>query len=136
MGTSGAHEITLLLVRGDDYNRVEIMRRWATPSKLADPASLPPDTSLGGAWSPNGEFLAIAHFTTPFVTIYQRSGTTFTKLADPASLPASTGHGAAWSPNGEFLAVAHGTTPFVTIYQTTATLPSEGRVVLRTLGDS
>ncbi len=94
---------------------------WSSPVKLANPGTLPAGNALGASWSSNGEFLAVAHITTPFVTIYQRSGITFTKLTNPGTLPAGTGMGLHWSPNGEFLAVAHDTTPFVTIYQRSGT---------------
>ena len=95
----------------------------------SDLADLPAGTGRGDAWSPNGEFLAIAHATSPYITIYQRSGTTFTKLANPADLPTGDGYGAAWSPNGEFLAIAHDTSPYITIYQTAGTLPDEGVLI-------
>jgi WD40 repeat protein len=104
---------------------------WPAPVKLADPATLPTGYGYGVAWSPNGEFLAVAHVNSPYITIYQRSGTTFTKLADPATLPTNHGYGVAWSPNGEFLAVAHINSPYITIYQTSADMPAEGIVIIK-----
>ncbi len=99
---------------------------WASPTKLANPSVIPPAWAIGAGWSPNGEFLAVAHQTTPFVTVYQRSGTTFTKLVGgggqfSSTLPTGSGNSAEWSPSGEFLAVAHGTTPFISIYQQSGT---------------
>jgi hypothetical protein len=92
---------------------------------LADPASLPAGNATGCAWSPNGQFLAVSHTTTPFVTIYEVSGTgasaTFTKLSNPASLPAGDGKGVTFSADNRFMAVAHATTPFVTIYEINGT---------------
>ena len=41
--------------------------------------------------------LAVAHSSSPYVTIYNRSGDTFTKLSNPGSLPAGTGLSAAWN---------------------------------------
>ena len=99
---------------------------WSAPTKLADPATLPTGVGLGCAFSPNGEFLAVAHDITPFITIYQRSGTTFNKLTNPATLPTGAGYSCAFSANGEFLAVAHDITPFITIYQTTKNMPENG----------
>jgi lipopolysaccharide export system protein LptC len=61
--------------------------------------------------------MAVAHFTSPFITIYKRSGDTFTKLANPATLPASTGNGVAFSSDDTYMAVAHSTSPFITIYK-------------------
>jgi hypothetical protein len=42
--------------------------------------------------------MAVAHATSPFVTIYKRSGDTFTKLANPATLPTNFGYGVAFYP--------------------------------------
>ena len=63
------------------------------------------------------KFLAVAHFTTPFVTSYGQDADTFTKLTNPAALPASNANGVAFSADGVYMAVAHDTTPFVTIYK-------------------
>ena len=87
------------------------------PVKLANPADLPAGRGYGASFSADNTYLAIAHETTPFVTIYKRSGDTFTKLANPADLPADEGYGASFSPDGTYLAIAHETTPFVTIYK-------------------
>jgi WD40 repeat protein len=63
--------------------------------------------------------LAVAHSTTPFITIYKRSGDVFTKLYDPiGGLPAGTGNGSSFSPDGSYLAVAHSTSPYLKIYKT------------------
>ena len=61
--------------------------------------------------------MAVAHFITPYLTIYKRSGDTFTKLANPAALPAGTGYGVAFSADGTYMAVGHSGSPFVTIYK-------------------
>ena len=61
--------------------------------------------------------LAIAHFDSPSVTVYEQTGTTFTKLANPAALPSNTGYGASWDPSGTYLAIAHRSSPYVTIYE-------------------
>jgi len=90
-------------------------------TKLSNPAALPPNSPYSAAWSPNGEFLVIAHQNSPNVLIYQRSETTFTKLADPATVPPGVGRNAAWSPNNEFLVIAHHTSPYITIYQRNGT---------------
>ena len=118
--------IEAVLVRGADFDlnnppRMFIMRPWLSPNKLTNPAVLPTGYGNNCPWSPNGEFLAVAHQVSPFITIYQRSGTTFTKLADPAVLPTGDGRAVSWSPNGEFLAVAHFVSPYITIYQRSGT---------------
>ena len=88
-----------------------------TFTKLANPAALPASAGCGATFDPTSTYLAIAHFSSPFVTIYKRSGDTFTKLANPAALPASAGYGAAFDPTSTYLAIAHDLTPFVTIYK-------------------
>jgi WD40 repeat protein len=106
---------------GLPVNIVHALFPWSTPGKLTNPGTLPAGAAFGAAWSPNGEFLAIPHETSPYISIYQRSGTTFTKLANPGTLPPNTATDAAWSPNGEFLAIAHVASPYVTIYQRSGT---------------
>jgi hypothetical protein len=86
-------------------------------SKLTDPAILPVGTGTGCSWDSSGIYLAVAHATSPFVTVYERSGSTLTKLANPAILPAGTGNDCSWDSSGIYLAVAHATSPFVTVYE-------------------
>ena len=93
---------------------------WSSPTKLTDPTSLPAGNGQCVAITPNGEYVAIGHATTPFITIFQRKGTEFVKLANPATLPAAAVNGVSFSQNGEFPLCVHGTTPFATIYQRTA----------------
>jgi WD40 repeat protein len=91
-------------------------------TKLTDPSTLPTSTGWGTSFSPDGTYLAVAHSTSPYITIYKRSGDTFTKLADPATLPPNNGLGTAFSPDGTYLAVAHDVTPFIAIYKGEETL--------------
>jgi WD40 repeat protein len=90
---------------------------WVFPILQSNPLTLPASAGNDVKWSPDARFLAVGHSTTPFVTIYERSGTTLTKLANPSTLPAASVNGLAWSPCGNFLSCAHTTTPFVTVYQ-------------------
>lgn len=85
--------------------------------KLADPSDLPAGAGKGVAWSPDGNFVAVVHATTPYVTVWRRVGETFTKLDDPSTLPTGQGNGVAWSADSQYLAVAHATSPYVSIYQ-------------------
>ena len=62
-------------------------------------------------------YLSVAHLSSPYITIYKRSGDTFTKLSDPSSLPAGDGSGCAFSPDGAYLAVSHANSPYITIYK-------------------
>jgi hypothetical protein len=61
--------------------------------------------------------MAVAHATSPFVTIYDQEIDTFTKLADPATFPPSTGNDVAFSSDDTYMAVAHVASPFITIYK-------------------
>ena len=91
--------------------------KTAPVTKLADPTSLPAGTGSGVAFSTDGVYMAVAHTTSPFVTIYKRSGDVFTKLPNPASIPPSQGNGVAFSTDGTYLAVAHAFSPYITIYK-------------------
>jgi len=93
-------------------------------------AILPTGAGFGAAFNHDGSLLAIAHLTSPYVTIYDTSD--WSKVADPAILPTGTGYGAAFNHDGSLLAIAHTTSPYVTIYDTSdwskvanpATLPT------------
>lgn len=88
---------------------------------LSNPATMPVGAVNSCAWSPDDQFLAVAHATSPRITIYERSGDTLTKLSDPGTLPTGAANQFAWSPNGEFLAAAHNITPYLTVYQRSGT---------------
>ena len=60
-----------------------------------------PGTGNGTAWSPDGNYMSVAHTNSPYITIYKRDGDTFTKLANPDVLPTGIGWGTAWSPDGK-----------------------------------
>jgi sugar lactone lactonase YvrE len=86
-------------------------------AKLDDPSSLPTGNGYGCAFDSTGTYLAVAHDSSPYITIYKRDGDTFTKLANPATRPTGTGYGCAFDPTGTYLAVAHSGSPYITIYK-------------------
>ena len=86
-------------------------------NNINSPSVLPASTGNGTAFSPDGNYMSVAHATTPFITIYKRDGDIFTKLDNPDVLPASTGNGIAFSPDVNYLSVAHNISPFITIYK-------------------
>ena len=92
-------------------------------SKLALTPIAPSSTAYGCASSPGGTLLAVAHDSSPYITIYNTS--TWAKLANPSVLPSNTAYGCAFSPDGTLLAVAHAVAPYITIYNTStwATVP-------------
>jgi len=76
------------------------------------------NANYNAQWPRSGSvFLAVAHNTTPFVSVYPFSTLGFgAKLANPATLPTGNGSGVTFSSNGKTLVVAHATTPFVSAY--------------------
>ena len=66
---------------------------------------------------PYDNYLSVAHYNSPFVTIYGNDVDTSTKLSDPATLPPSNGNGVAFSADGIYMSVAHDNSPVVTIYK-------------------
>lgn len=89
----------------------------STPIVLNNPDTLPAGFIEAVAFSPCGEFLAVGHNTTPFISIYQRNGTEFTKLANPATLPGGMVTGLTWSPSGEYLMCANEIATYICVYQ-------------------
>lgn len=89
-----------------------------TFTKLSNPATLPANNGINTEYSPNGNYLAVVHATSPFLTVYSISGTTYTKLADPATLPGGTATAVCWSADSTKLAVnmAGATSPNVRFY--------------------
>ena len=85
--------------------------------KLDNPATLPTGAGQDAKFSPDDTYLAVAHATSPFITIYKRNGDTFTKLDNPANLPTGTAHWVGWSYDNTYLAVGHSTSPYITIYK-------------------
>ena len=107
------------VVFGETINRGDrvVMLRSIPSLKVEDPSTLPTGHGEGCAFSPDGMYLAVAHSSSPYITIYNRSGDTFTKLSNPSSLPTGDGWGCAFSSDGTYLAVAHWNSPYITIYK-------------------
>jgi hypothetical protein len=85
--------------------------------KLPLPASTPPNNGISVSFDGTGEFLAVGNQTTsPLITVYFVSGSTFTKLANPASLPSNNVKSCAWDAAGDFLATGHDGSPYLTVY--------------------
>lgn len=85
-------------------------------TKLTNPAILPTGAGNGCAFSPDGKYVAVAHATSPFITIYSFSGGVLTKLANPSSLPTATCYRCTFSPNSTFLVVSISASPYIAIY--------------------
>jgi hypothetical protein len=110
----GAGDFIRMFYKGNGTSRIE------PGLKITNPTNLPAGEGKGCAWTTDGVYFAVAHMTTPFITIYKRSGDTFTKLTDPTSLPTGDATGCAFSADGTYLAVSHGVSRYVTIYKRTS----------------
>jgi DNA-binding beta-propeller fold protein YncE len=110
---------TVAALFGEDITKGSpvVVKLVFDPTKLADPATRPTGYGWGCTFDPTGTYLTVAHSSSPYITIYKRSGDTFTKLANPSTLPTSTGYGCAFDPTGTYLAVAHSSSPYITIYK-------------------
>lgn len=86
--------------------------------KLPDPASLPAAGGVGMSYSGDGVYLAISHFTTPFITVYKQTAGVYGKLAALPTIT-NTGNCAAFSPDGIHLAVGGENSPYLTIFKRT-----------------
>ena len=76
--------------------------RWSSAgfgSLYSAPTTLPTGAASGVAFSPTADAIAVAHATSPFMSVYPWSGSTGygTKYADPFTLPTSSGNGAAFN---------------------------------------
>ncbi len=94
-------------------------------AKVADPGTpVPGDPVFSNAeccqFSPGGNYLAVAHSDSPYLTVYNWSAGFGAKVSDPAVPPDSVGICIAWSPDGAYLAVADGASPVLNIWEWSA----------------
>lgn len=92
-----------------------------TFTALSNPGTLPTGNANNIAYSPDGNYLAVAHAqlgVSPFrsMIVYSVSGTTFTKLSDPAIMPPGSANGVSWNYDSSTLAVAHNGAPYISFY--------------------
>lgn len=72
----------------------------------------------GNSTSPNGTYIAHSNSSSsPFITIYKKTGNVINKLSNPATLPTSNVYGSNFSSDNNYLAIASTTTPFIQIYK-------------------
>ena len=72
---------------------------------------LPTGVGYGCAWNHDGSSIAHCGPTSPYITIYNRSGDTFTKLSNPATLPTGAVFNVDWSPDGGRLLIGCNVAP-------------------------
>lgn len=93
------------------------------PNPASLPAGGPAVTGKGVAWRPQGDYIAVAMSTTPFLYIVSFNRATGAYGASVST--ASSGLGATvnclqWTPDGQYLIVGNGSTPFLYIYDFSA----------------
>ncbi len=107
-------------------NSTNLIDVWSRKDNIFTGITPPVITSYANdvvdmAFSPDGQFLAIAINVTPYVLLFTVTAGVFAQLANPATLPAGAANCVSWSANSEYLAVGHATTPFMTIYSVSGT---------------
>ncbi len=100
-------------------------------SEFANSAEFPTGQGNGVAFSLDGSYMAIAHSTTPYVTIYSLVSGKWIRQANPATLPAGNGIGVCWNFEREMLYVAHNNSPNVTMYQTASDMPASAAMIIK-----
>ncbi len=78
------------------------------PNALAPSATgsiMPPNTGAAVHFSPNGDYLAVAHTSTNQSSIYKRNGLSFIKLPNTTSPGGTNGRSIAFSPDSNYLSV-------------------------------
>jgi hypothetical protein len=78
-----AHAITPFLSIFNYNESTNTYTNFADPNTLATGASspfMPTNTGNGVDFSPNGDYLAVAHSNSPFCTVYRKNGASFVKL--------------------------------------------------------
>jgi len=86
------------------------------------PATADPPTSVGNSiiFTSNGNSLAVATGSTPYIYVYNRNEEVLTKLTNPVTLPTGSGNDIDVSSDGVYYCVAHTNTPYITIYKRAA----------------
>lgn len=100
----------------------------STFTKLATPGTLlggAPQARARIAWSRSSNYLAISHATSPYLTIYLKSGSaaaaTLAKVTDPATTPTGIGKGCVFATLTDVLFVTHDTAPRLSVYKLVST---------------
>lgn len=96
----------------NQYIKIYLQSDWSEVSAPTQPAG----TVFDIAFSADSALCAVAHTTTPFLTVYDTSSTPWTKLADVSSLPAGNGSCVSWL-GSSYLCIGHAGSPYKTIYK-------------------
>ncbi len=103
---SGSGYLFVYRRNGDGFNRI-------STSGL----TMPTGAAQVVRWSPDSQYLAVSHTTTPYISVYKMNanGTALTRWLI-TTLPPGNAHGLDWSPDGRYLAVGTSTSPYLTVY--------------------
>lgn len=88
-------------------------------AKATNPVTLPAAQVNALAWCDQGDYIAAASQTTPFIQVWSWVNGIFgTASTNPSTLPAGgpagqLGHGIAWRPQGDYIAMAMTASPFL-----------------------
>ena len=114
---TGADEIDVIAQA--NINKGDTVRVTAGTTGIyveTTPTTLPTDSAYGCAFNHNGTRLAVAHGSSPYITIYDTTTTPYTKLSSPTTLPTGNGNGCAFNHDGTRLAVANEKSPYIKKY--------------------
>jgi WD40 repeat protein len=111
-----------------DSGIVTTYQRSGTAFTLIDSKSV--SGAYSAKWSPDGKYLAVGHGGSPYLTVFERDGTTITSLGSPASVPSQLVWSLSWSSDQQFLAAGTNGSPdfALYLYQTDQILPDSGIV--------
>lgn len=81
------------------------------------PGANPTGNGSAAAISPDGRWVAVGHYNSPYVAVYDT--TTWARVTLSGGNPAGKVNEVSFSPDGSLMALAHATSPFLTVYNTT-----------------
>ena len=81
------------------------------------PGANPTGDGSAAAISPDGRWVAVGHYNSPYVAVYNTA--TWARVTLSGGNPADTVRDISFSPDGSLMALAHYTSPFLTVYNTT-----------------
>jgi WD40 repeat protein len=85
--------------------------------KLNNPNILPTGSGNDVAFSADSKYLAVAHNTSPFITIYKRTGQFFEKIPNPTVIPTAACTSVTFSDDNLYLAIGYFSSPYIIIYK-------------------
>lgn len=117
------HKCLAVALASSPYVRVYSVSRTGFGPPYSSPATLPGGWCRNVVFSPDGAYIAVAQFDSPYVSCWNWSTTTGfgVKLTDPATTPTGIGFGVSFNANSQYLAVAHASSPAISVYPVSTT---------------